>query len=154
MPGYPYLNRFFFGYIIIPIKINRGIRDMFAEIYTIDKASVKKTRDGYLGAFARVARTGIQKYYGFELGMLDAEDKKEDLAMKVVNVYRPEEAVFSKDSLISYAHKPVTDNHPKQAVNAKNWKEFSIGHTGAEILRDGKYVACLLLLWTVRQLKK
>ena len=90
-----------------------------------------RTKDGYLVADARVARTGIQVYQGSELGLLDRA---------TVRVYRPEDQVFHKDSIKSYAHRPVTLNHPKDGVNAKNWKKLAIGQTGDEVVRDGQFV--------------
>lgn len=97
----------------------------------IDAAAVEHPRvtsDGYLVADARVVRTGIQIYTGAEVG-------KPELAM--VRVYRPEAEVFSSDSLASFSHIPVTDDHPSVAVSAANWKDLAVGETSGEVLRDG-----------------
>lgn len=75
---------------------------------------VRRTSDGYLTAKVKVARIGIQKYRGYEVG-LDHEDE--------ISVYRPVEQVFRKDSLNSYAHRPITKEHPREAVTADNWKK-------------------------------
>jgi hypothetical protein len=101
----------------------------------VDK--VRRTRDGYISCDARVARTGIQEYRGWEVGKPD---------MDVVRVYRPESEVFSKDALKSFAHRPVTVDHPTEMVTADNWKEFAVGHTGDEILRDGEYLRVPMVL--------
>src|SRR5882757_7558893 len=93
--------------------------------------SVRRTKDGYLAANARVARVGIQKYKGHELGRPELGD---------VLVYRPAEEVFHKDALHSMAHRPVTLTHPPEVVDAKNWKKYAKGHTGDEVLRDGDHV--------------
>jgi len=53
------------------------------DTFTLD--GVKRTADGYLAAYARVARTGIQIYKGKELGRPDLGD---------VAVYRPASEVF------------------------------------------------------------
>jgi hypothetical protein len=99
-----------------------------------DRASIKgfrKTADGYLAGEVLCARTGTQQYLARELGLTgDA----------VVTVYRPAEAVFAKDSLASYAGKPVTLNHPPEMVTADNWKEYAAGVVGSEIARDGEFV--------------
>ncbi|SHI79938.1 hypothetical protein SAMN02745911_1204 [Aureimonas altamirensis DSM 21988] len=97
----------------------------------IDAAAVEHPRvtsDGYLVADARVVRTGIQIYTGAEVG-------KPELAM--VRVYRPGAEVFSSDSLASFSHIPVTDDHPSVAVSAANWKDLAVGETSGEVLRDG-----------------
>lgn len=100
-------------------------------------AGTRITRDGYMVADVRVARTGIQKYAGHEVGRPDLD---------VVNVYRPAEEVFSKDSLASYAHKPVTINHPSSGVTADNWKSLAVGNVGGEVARDGSTVRVGLVL--------
>ena len=100
----------------------------------VDTASLSGTRitsDGYLVADVRVARTGIQQYMARELG-LDRPG--------VVNVYRPEETVFSKDSLATFSGKPVTLLHPSEPVTAGNWRQYAVGDIGEEIARDGDFV--------------
>jgi len=98
---------------------------------------VRRTSDGYLTAKVKVARTGIQKYRGYEVG-LDHEDE--------ISVYRPAEQVFRKDSLNSYAHRPITKEHPREAVTADNWKKYAVGQTGGEVARDGDFVTVPLVL--------
>lgn len=95
------------------------------------------TADGYLVADAKVARTGIQIYAGAEVG-------RPDLAR--VRVYRSEDAVFNADTMKSFAHRPVTNDHPTESVTSKNWREVSVGDTGGEVIRDGKFVRVPLCL--------
>lgn len=105
-----------------------------------DAVTIKGTRirdDGYLVVDARVARTGLQQYLGSEVG-------RPDLA--VVNVYRPESEVFKSDAMASFAHRPVTDDHPRGAVTADNWKELSVGVTDGEIKRDGDFLRVPLMV--------
>jgi len=108
----------------------------YVETAILDRASFKLTADGYLVANARVARTGIQEYLGSELG-----DKRE-----IVKVYRPEKTVFDKASLATFAHKPVTLNHPPVFVDASNWRDYAVGHVDGEIMRDGDMVKIPMLL--------
>ncbi|MCO5152574.1 MULTISPECIES: DUF2213 domain-containing protein [unclassified Shinella] len=106
----------------------------------IDVAPIARTRrtaDGYLVAEVRTARTGIQEYAGWEVGKPD---------MPVVKVYRPADQVFSRDSMSSYAHKPVTNDHPDEAVSATNWKQLAVGSIGDEIARDGDFVRIPLIV--------
>lgn len=105
---------------------------------------VRRTKDGYLAAYANVARTGIQLYKGSELGRPD---------MDVVRVYRPPSEVFDKAALKSMAHRPVTLNHPSEVVDAKNWKKYAKGHTGDEILRDGDHVRVPMVLMDAETIK-
>lgn len=106
---------------------------------TADAAGVRTTKDGYLVAEAKVARTGIQLYSAGELG-LDGDPAK------VIRVYRPPEEVFAADAMLSYAHRPVTIDHPPEMVDAKNWKRYAKGQTGEDVLRDGEFVKVPLVL--------
>lgn len=100
----------------------------------VDKAgieSVRTTSDGYLVADVRVARTGVQRYAAAELGLPGGG---------LVNVYRPESTVFSKDSMATFSGKPVTLLHPPEPVDASNWKKYAVGDVGEEIARDGDFI--------------
>lgn len=105
----------------------------------------RKTKDGYLIAAVKCARTGIQYYTGDELGRPELD---------VVPVYRPEAEVFDKDSLASYVGKPCTDNHPSVAVDSENWKELSIGSIHEGVLREGEYVRIPITLMDAETVEK
>lgn len=94
-------------------------------------SGTRRTGDGYLVADARVARTGIQIYLGREVGRPEMEQ---------VRVYRAPEQVFADEAMASFAHRPVTNNHPPEAVTAKNWKRYSVGQTGDEVKQEGKFL--------------
>lgn len=100
-------------------------------------AGTRRRDDGYLVADARVARTGIQLYAGAEVGRPDLD---------VVRVYRPGDEVFAEDTLKSAAHRPVTNDHPPEHVNSKNWKRFSVGQTGDEVAGEGIYIRVPLMV--------
>lgn len=93
----------------------------------------KYTDEGFLVVPARISRTGIQEYLAVEMGLQDRNPSD------VIRVYRPEEEVFSDVSLASFANKPVTNNHPPELVNAANAKEYSVGHAGPSVTRDGSF---------------
>lgn len=100
----------------------------------IDASPITGTRvtnDGYLVGEALVARTGCQQYAAADFGLSGGGS---------INVYRPESVVFAKDSLATFAGKPVTMNHPREPVTAENWKSHAIGDIGVEIARDGEYI--------------
>ena len=108
---------------------------------------VKRTKEGYVSAFARAVRSGIQDYGAWEnehwLALADAVGKG---PLDVVRVYRPPESVFSKDSLKSAVHIPITIGHPPVMVDSSNWAEYAVGETGSDIMRDGELVAFSLML--------
>ncbi len=99
-----------------------------------DAAKVTVTHDGYLTACPRVARTGVQLYYGSELGRTGLDAKK------VFKVFRPEEEVFSTDSMQSFAYKPVTDDHPPEQVTVSNWDKYARGSMSGDVARDGQFI--------------
>lgn len=95
------------------------------------------TEDGYLVASAKVARTGIQDYLPSELG------KKGN---KPLRIYRPADEVFRRDTLSTFAHRPMTNGHPDVMVDASNWREHAIGYTGDVISKDGDFIRVPLTL--------
>ena len=99
--------------------------------------AVKRTKEGYVTAFARAVRSGVQNYSGAELGFNDRA---------MLRVMRPELEVFAKDSVKSFSHAPVTIGHPKEMVDANNWAELAVGEVGEGVLRDGEYLAVSLML--------
>lgn len=98
---------------------------------------VRETRDGYLAASLRAARTGIQLYTGDEVGRPDK---------KIVKIMRPESEVFKYDSLHSYGEKPVTIDHPSEGVNRNNYVDLARGHVWGDVVRDGEFVRCNILV--------
>lgn len=100
-------------------------------------AGTRRRDDGYLVADARIARTGVQLYAGHEVGRPDLD---------VVRVYRPGEEVFADDTLRSAAHRPVTNDHPPENVNSKNWKRYAVGQTGDEVAGEGIYIRVPLMV--------
>jgi hypothetical protein len=100
-------------------------------------ATVRITHDGYMTARPRVARTGIQIYSGKELGRPE---------MDRVRVYRPADQVFDTNAMASLAHRPITNDHPREAVTAENWKKYAVGQVGDEVARDGEFIRVPLVL--------
>lgn len=119
----------------------------FCDRLTIDRSH--RTRDGYLRVTAKVARTGVQDYLGREV---DPEGKH-FAADQVVKVYRPPEEVFAADSVASFIGRPITDDHPSQPVNAKNWRDLSRGVVGGAV-RDGEWLRFDLALMDAELIDK
>ncbi len=99
-----------------------------------DTAQLKATIDetsGFLTSPVTLARTGVQEYFGFELGLMDGED-----ALKKFGVFRPAEEVFHKDSIASYINLVITDDHPGGFVTVENVKDLQVGtvsHVSANV---------------------
>lgn len=119
----------------------------FADRLTIDRSH--RTKDGYLRVVAKAARSGIQHYLGREV---DPEGKTFK-ADQVVNVYRPPEEVFDKAALASFVGRPITDDHPSEAVNAANWRDHSRGVVGGAV-KDGEWIRFDLALMDASTIDK
>ena len=96
----------------------------------------RRTREGYLAVRAKAARSGVYDYLGSEV---DPEGKH-FAADQVVKVYRPADEVFAKQSVHSFLLKPITEDHPSEAVTADNWRQHAKG-VNAGAMRDGEHLA-------------
>lgn len=103
---------------------------------TLDR-SARICADGSLVAEVFAARTGLQDYRGAEV---DPENKHGLRDKAIVQVYRPEEEVFKRDSLATFAAAPVTLDHPSVAVTADNWAGLGKGEINGDVVRDGQRV--------------
>ena len=99
---------------------------------------VKPTKEGYLIATSKVARTGVQEYLASEIG--DVALAAGFSAGDVVRVYRAPEQVFHADTLASLTRVPVTVNHPPEMVDADNYLKYSVGDVGDAFARDGEWI--------------
>lgn len=108
------------------------------------------TAEGFLVVPGTLARTGIQEYRAHELG-LDADGVD---PMRVIRLHRPSDEVFGDDSMRSFESKPVTVDHPSEAVNADNWKQYAVGEvrdvqrsaelmTGTVIIKDASAIEAM-----------
>jgi len=120
-------------------------------MYLQDKIGITKrtfTDEGFLIIKdARISRSGIQEYFAIELGLTDRDPSD------VIKIYRPEAEVFNKDSMASFANKPVTNNHPQQLVDATNAKELTVGHSGENIIKDGIFLNAKLTVTDASAIK-
>lgn len=106
-------------------------------VSVVDKLEIAdqgETPDGYLAVQAKIARMGIYQYARSEIG--DTEGDPNEL----VNVYRSEDEVFDKEAMASFAHKPITLNHPRDAVGKANWRQYSRGMSGGRVARVGDFL--------------
>lgn len=112
---------------------------IFTDALTID--APRTTSDGYMAVRARAAKSGVYQYLGAEVDPSGTKFKPHD----TVNVYRPESEVFDTRSVHSFLMKPITDDHPHEAVTADNWRNHAKGVV-AKAMRDGDHLAFDLVL--------
>ena len=105
-----------------------------------DEVKIKRTKEGFLVANPRIARTGIQNYRLDELADEDYATKVLGMDQydpnQVIRVYHPESVVLSDEAMSSMTNMPVTINHPPKMVTADNWKDYAVGDTGEEVRED------------------
>lgn len=82
--------------------------------------------EGYLKAWAKIARVGVQKYRND-----DGSDRYE---------YRPPEEVAKIASLKTFSEVPVSYEHPPIMLSAENAKQNTIGWTGEKVVYNGGFV--------------
>jgi uncharacterized protein len=108
----------------------------------------RRTKEGFLVASAKAARAGVYDYLGSEV---DPEGKR-FRANDVVKVYRPADEVFDEKSVGSFLMKPITVDHPAEAVTADNWGRLAKGAV-ARALRDGEHLNFDLVLMDAAAIK-
>ena len=87
----------------------------------------KREPEGYLLCLnVPVARTGYQEYLPEELGLLPTNGNP-------LQVYRPEEEVFSPETIAAFEGMPVTNDHPPDGVDIENIRRLQIEN--ADLIR-------------------
>lgn len=109
---------------------------------TYDANSVlKATIDdvtGFLTAPVTLARTGVQYYMGYELGLTDR-------AMDKIGVFRSPEQVFHADAVSSFENMVVTNDHPSVLVNIDNVKDLQTGQVSSITKLDNTIVGVVTI---------
>lgn len=83
--------------------------------------NLRKTPEGYLLALAvPIGRTGEMEYAKGETPLEVGSDG-------IVKVSRTEEELFRPETIASFEGKPFTIRHPRDFVDANNWKELAKG---------------------------
>ena len=104
----------------------------------------RREPEGYLLCLnVPVARTGVQEYLPEELGLpgfgAPGERASGSFSAKngrqpregppgMISVYRPEEEVFSPETIASFEAMPVTNDHPPDGVDISNIRALQKGH--------------------------
>ena len=113
----------------IPHGTSRGTKDAadFVNRYDFTPiGNLSKTPQGGLVVDANLSRVGVLKY-----NMPDGSVRRE---------YRPQEEVFNPDSLRSFDHATVTDDHPGR-VDTANWKKVSVGYVAGAPGRKDRFLS-------------
>lgn len=83
--------------------------------------NMKRTPEDFLICYnVPIARTGVQKYLGKELGLKDRPDD-------IIKVYRTENEVFSPKTIASFEGKVFVDEHPNDWVTPLNFQTYGKG---------------------------
>ena len=89
--------------------------------------------DGRVRVDAFITRTGV-----FEYRLPDGKMRRE---------YRPPHEVFKADSLETFSMVPVTNDHPPTMLNAGNAKQYAVGTTGEQAVREDSFVRLPLMVF-------
>ena len=93
--------------------------------------NISRRPEGYLLCLnVPVARSGTQEYLPEELGVSAPSP-----GPPAIPVYRPEEEVFSPETIASFEGMPVTNDHPPDGVSIDNIRALQKGH--AQNVRRG-----------------
>lgn len=94
---------------------------------------------GFLKLRGAVARSGIQEYYGYELGL------EGDASFDTYNLYRPDAVVFSDETLKTFESLPVTNNHPSAHLSVENIKDNQTGMFTSPKIENGLITGSITL---------
>ena len=122
-------------------------------MYLADRLTLdapRRTADGYLAVRAKAARVGHYEYTGRDVDPDNAHGLRD---AATVNVARDEATVFDAAAVRSFIGKPITDDHPTEAVTAGNWRDHSRGVVMGAI-RDGDHLAFDLVLMDAATIAK
>ena len=112
---------------------------------SITAYDIKTHADGYKIVRGRIARTGLQGYLRRELG----DGAPMGGANDVLQIYRPDDEVFSDASLNGWSHVPVTLDHPSELVTPENVTQYSKGEVTSKARLD-RDAGWLELEWVVK----
>ena len=113
----------------------------FADALTLDKA--RPVKGGFMAYRAKAARVGHYEYTGREV---DPDNKYGVRDKAIVKVAREPADVFDKTSAHSFIGKPITDDHPRDAVTRDNWRDHARGTVMGAEWQEGGYLAFDLML--------
>jgi hypothetical protein len=92
----------------------------------------EETPEGFLRVKGKITRTGVFLY--------------QDIEGNEWGEYRSPDEVFCPESMKSFEMVILTDDHPREMVNAQNCKRYQVGHVGNNIVREGDYLVADILV--------
>lgn len=107
----------------------------------VQESKRERTKEGFLKVIGRVARSGIQEYMGYELGV--------EPEFKRFSVYRPPEVVLSDSVCSLYEGVDITNDHPDKFVSPENYKKVSVGCVIGKAFHDARkenFISCKMLI--------
>ncbi len=104
---------------------------------------------GYLPLKAFVSRTGVYQYMyyelPYELGFNHLSGVNKD---GVINVFRSDKVVFSKESTSTLPHAPLTIDHPPEWITPLNYSKYAVGEASTDIFREDDKLGITLYIKT------
>jgi len=96
--------------------------------YSLTTSTRKKTPQGFIISDVVLAKAGILRYKGSEIGRTDEPDR-------IFNVYRPPEELFKKETMDSFKFLPLTIDHVAM-VDEDNLEEIEQGSTTENVYQE------------------
>jgi uncharacterized protein len=114
---------------------------MSLQYFTSEKISPNRslTPEGYLLCQnVPIARAGVMQYTRGELAEVEYDSDG------MCSVLRPVEALHSDSTVASFIGKPVTLDHPREAVTPANFKRYAVGMAVKVWPGSGEHSNCLM----------
>jgi hypothetical protein len=101
---------------------------------------------GFLTLNVNLARTGVQHYRGYELGLMDR-------ANDLIGVFRSPDEVFGNKSIDSFVNLVVTNDHPLELVTVDNVKKLQKGQV-SDVKQKADFLSGIVTLTDKDQIKQ
>jgi hypothetical protein len=116
----------------------------FRDVGTVSSRTT--TPEGFLSVVADFARPGVQPYYAAELDKTKLPAEFQGDPYRQIKVLRPETEVFDSASMSSFGRKPVTNNHPPEFVDSKNYRDYQVGMSDGSVEQQNKRLRVAMTL--------
>ena len=124
---------------------------IFADHLVLDAPTRATTSAGFMKVRAKAARVGHYEYTGRDV---DPENKYGLRDAAIVKVAREPADVFDAASAHSFIGKPITDDHPSEAVTSTNWRDHARGTVMGVKWEEGGYLSFDLMLTDAAAISK
>ena len=124
---------------------------IFADHLVLDAPTRATTSAGFMKVRAKAARVGHYEYTGRDV---DPDNKYGLRDTAIVKVAREPADVFDAASAHSFIGKPITDDHPSEAVTSTNWRDHARGTVMGAKWEEGGYLSFDLMLTDATAISK